>query len=248
MADSLTPEHRLLVFIGGQPQRNKKKEMLEKFKASTKLKNIFLYSLDPFKKYFIKQFPAYVQGDGTEVIGPETWEVLDKLASRKVSGSTAKAILFEYISRLTQSEAFLLKKIVLHKLNIGVAVGTVNLVWPNLIAERFVQKAEDYDSGQLVLPSYAGLKLDGIRADYKAGVFTTRSGHTLSGLDHIRDYIQSRGGGHWDGELLVPKLDASFDAVSGYLRSGKTAKPLARYVVFDNLSIASLKYFSQFKQ
>jgi len=240
---TLSPEHKLLRMIGAEPKRTKKIKMLKHFRKSTKIKNVIAYSIDPFKKYFIKKFPDNnkAKGQGVSVIDSSTWTLLDKLASRELTGIDAKEILFAHLRDLTSTEAELLCRIILHDLQIGVAAGTANTVWPGLIIERFVQKAEDYESDQLVLPSYAGLKLDGIRFDYKTKVFTSRSGHTISGLDHIREYIQAKGGGYWDGELIVPALAHDFDAASGYIRSGKTYKPLARAVVFDNLTIAKLK-------
>ena len=234
--DKLSPEHQLLILIGREAGRTQKLKMLNHYKNSKKLKNIFLYSLDPFKKYFIKEIPDTVKGQGEGIIDEFTWSVLDRLSARTVTGADAKLLLFGHMRDLTSTEAMLLQKIVLHKLDIGVAFKTANQIWSKLIVDRFVQKAEDYDTDQLVLPSYAGLKVDGTRADYKDGVFTARSGHAITGLQRIHKDIVAKGGGHWDGELTVPKFGRDFDRASGYLRSNIDDKVDARYVVFDNLS------------
>ena len=227
---SIEPEHQLLLLIASESKSSKKKAALMAYKGSSKLKNIFKYALDPFKKYYIKLMPGFSDA-GVEIIGPDTWRMLDDLASRRYTGADAKNRLFNHMGALKKSERILLKKIVKHKLSIGVAVKTVNQVWPGLISDKQVQKAEDWDPTKAIYPCYGSIKLDGIRADYHKGTFTTRSGHTVSNLGHIAEYLNSLGEfTKWDGELIVP--DRDFDTGSGIIRS-EGNKMAVHYAVFD---------------
>lgn len=228
--------------IGREPKSLQKIAMLKHFRRSKKLKNIFKYAVDPTIKYYIRKFPDDVVGTGSGVIRDETWEILDKLNNREVTGKAAKDLLFTHMTTMTSGECGLLRRIVEKKLRVGVAAAMVNEAWPGLIPVREIQKAEDYLSYRAAWPCYGSLKLDGIRSDYNSGLFLSRGGYAITGLGHIHDsIISSAGGGYWDGELWVPAMWPDFDAMSGYLRSKSSHKPLARYVVFDNLSMKDEK-------
>ena len=241
----IEPEHRLLLLIGNEPKTSLKKKALMKYKGSVKLKNIFRYTLDPFKKYYIKKIPHNVIGEGTRVINEVAWEVLDTLATRELTGEAAKRLLFTYMENLTKSECILMKKIVRHRLGIGVSIKTANEVWPNLILDNAVQKAEDWDPKRITYPCYGSIKLDGIRATYKNGVFTARSGHTIPGLEHIAKYIKTRGlFTQYDGELVIPDMD--FDAASGVIRSGND-KSQVHYAIFDMPGLPNISLSSRYQ-
>lgn len=244
--DRTSPEHRLIQALGRESGRNKKQEILMRFKKSSKLRNIFLYAFDPHRKYFIKKFPAGVRGEGLRVIDQSTWKLLDQMVARKITGGEAKTQLFRHIKFLLPSEGELLKQIVLKKVRVGVADGILNTVWPGLIPERFIMKAEDYETDLFVPGSYMSLKLDGLRADYKDGIFTSSGGYPITGLEHIAAALDAKNPyGYWDGELIVPELYHDFDLLSGYLRSGASAKPMARFVVFDTPLVAELPLSSR---
>jgi DNA ligase-1 len=241
----IEPEHQLLLLIGNEPKTSLKKKALKKYKGSRKLQNIFKYTLDPFRKYYIKKIPRGVVGKGSRVINEVAWEVLDTLATREITGEAAKLLLFTYMEDLTKSECILMKKIVRHKLGIGVSVKTVNDVWKNLILENPVQKAEDWDPTRITYPCYGSVKMDGIRATYKNGVFTARSGHTIPGLEHISRYLQSRGVfAQYDGELIIPGTD--FDTASGIIRSGKDKRQV-HYVIFDMPGLLKVSLSSRYQ-
>ncbi|RLD82423.1 MAG: hypothetical protein DRJ15_01595 [Bacteroidetes bacterium] len=241
----IEPEHRLLLLIGSEPRTSEKKKALIRYRGSVKLKNIFKYTLDPFKKYYIKIIPNHVKGEGDRVIRADTWKLLDRLSSRLITGKDAKTMLFAHMKAMTKSECILMKKIIKHRLGIGVSTKTVNSVWANLIMENPVQKAEEWDPKRITYPCLGSVKLDGIRATYKEGIFTARSGHTIPGLDHIAQYLQNSGHfAQYDGELVIPAVD--FDTASGIIRSGKD-KSMVHYAIFDMPSLRQVSLNSRYQ-
>jgi ATP-dependent DNA ligase len=240
----ITPEHQLILLIEKEPRASKKLEMLRHYRRSPLLRAIFDYANNPFRKFYIKKFPKGVIGSGTEKLGPDTWALLDKLTDRDLTGAKAKDCLFAYIRSLHPSEGLLLKRIVRKKLTVGVSTATINKVWPGLIPVRAVQKAEDWDPSRAVFPMFASAKLDGIRAEYKGGLFTARSGFPISGLDHLVEELKKVSDiGQWDGELHVPGLE--FDTASGIIR-GSGDKSSVLFTIFDVPGLKGLPFFTRY--
>lgn len=229
-------EVKLVYYLNNVSKRSQKEALLDKYKGSQKLKNIFVYALDPYRRYFVRQIPeTHIKG-GTKYINGETWQLLDRIASRQVTGNDARRLICEHMDELISPEALAFYEIVLRKLRVGVNVKTINKIWPGAIKERALQKARAFEAGKVTYPVLAGLKLDGIRAEYVNGGFISRNGRPLLGLDHLQ---KPCGLGHWDGELIVPSMMDDFDAMSGHIRSlGDT--PDVRYVIFDDITLRTL--------
>lgn len=197
------------------------------------LKNILRYTYSPYIRYHIRDIPFDVEGKGFDTISAKTFKLLNDIVIRRITGNNARLMLFNHMETLRPDEAKVLKLVVSKNLDIGANVKLINRAYGyELIKAHKVMLAHRFDKSYMSWPSLATIKIDGIRATYRKGIFYTRNGHKVVGLDHLRDMLEfSRSDWHLDGELYIPGV--RFDVMSGIIRSLKTAKPNVRYEVFD---------------
>ena len=149
--------------------RNFKIDFLTKHKDDKTLKQAVFLALDPFTQFFIRKIPEYetLTGRMDARIDLDTaMSMLNKLATREVTGHTGIQYLRDVLSCCSESDAQVIERIIEKDLKCGVSSSTVNKVWPKLIheypcmlASAFEQKLVD----KIQFPAYAQLKMDGMR-------------------------------------------------------------------------------------
>ena len=209
----------------------KKVSIIRKYRERLRL--VLYYTYSPYMMFHIRAIPEDVQGKGNRSLDMSTFTILYDMVQRKITGNNARLMLFNYMESLTSDDAEVLKLIVKKNLNIGANIKLINSAYDTeLIRVHKVMLATKFDLKHIQWPTLATIKIDGIRATYSKGIFYTRNGHKVSGLDHLVGSLEfSDSGWQLDGELYIP--DVPFDRASGIIRSLSTEKPNVHYAVFD---------------
>lgn len=199
--------------IANNPSRNYKQHILEVNQADETLKKIFEMALHPLKNYYIKKnIPKYKQGEIVYTI-QGALEMLSGLLDRTYTGKAAIEYLTMILSGLSPDDADVILRVVKKKLNCGVAVETVNAVWPGLVFKYPCMLCEPYEEKffkKITGPFYVQTKEDGGRfnAVVRNGTcqFFTRNGNNFLLDSKCEEYFINLSGGEnivFDGELLV---------------------------------------------
>lgn len=184
------------------------------------------YAYDPYKRYHVTR--GTVRGSGTDVLGLDPFILLDKLSMREISGNAAPYAVSQMCQRLTPVSAEMFKRILLKDLRIGLGAASINKAFPGLVPEHKVMLAKPLEWHRVKYPCVSTVKLDGVRAIYRAGVFYTRNGKILQGLETLAERLS--GAPVLDGELVCPGMD--FQTSSGSLRSFAET-PNAQFHIID---------------
>lgn len=192
----------------------------------------YLYACyNQYKQYYINP-PArwYEISPGTEVFSVDTWQLLNALANRALSGVAAKLAIVSTLEKLEPYSQELLLRIIGKDIKIGVQATTINKVFPGLIPMFAVQLAKLYEPGRMPFPCIGTYKIDGLRCIYENGQFYSRYGRPFVGLEHIAELFKKYKVYRVDGEIIVP--GKRFDDLSGEIRSFNKNMD-AKYMVFD---------------
>lgn len=185
---------------------------------------------DPFTMYNHTKVPI---GSGNKMFEVSTINLLEALANRDITGSTAENEIHKEVSQMTEKSALLFGMILNKDLRIGASIKTINKVFPGLIPSYEVMLAKLFDPKKIAFPCYGGPKIDGIRATYinTKKKFYTRSGHEIIGVSHLVDQLALSNAGHdLDGELFIPGM--SFQQSSGLIRNDSPT-PNAAFAMFE---------------
>ena len=184
------------------------------------------YAYDPYKRYHVAR--GTVRGSGTDILGADQFVLLDKLSTREISGNAAPYAVSRVCQKLTPVSAEMFKRILLKDLRIGLGAASINKAFPGLVPEHKVMLAKPLEWHRVKYPCISTVKLDGVRAIYRDGVFYTRNGKILHGLEALAGRLS--GAPVLDGELVCPGLD--FQTSSGSLRSFAET-PNAQFHIID---------------
>lgn len=205
--------------LASDNSRLAKEAILSKNKTNADLQRVVNLALNPFVNFYIRKIPAY-KANGKKKLSWAMDEIETNLATRKVTGNSAIALLKNVLENLNESDARVIEKIISKDLRCGVSEATANKIWPNHIPTYPVMLASGFDQklvDKIKFPAYCQLKLDGMRfnAIVRDGQveYRSRNGKELSipsklfsdalvGLAacYDADYV-------FDGELLVVGAD-----------------------------------------
>ena len=211
----------ILQELEANPSRNFKIELLTKHKDNELLKEVCRLANDPFTQFYQRKIPKYDPNTFLLSDNNLDWaiqELVEQLASRKITGNNAITHLEFILENVTANNAKVIERIIQKDLKCGVNTSTINKVWPNLIPEfpcmlcsPFEQKLVD----KIVFPAIVQKKEDGMRfnaivkfdRDLKGTVeFRSRNGKEITLLGNLeQEFIDLAYGKDlvFDGELLV---------------------------------------------
>lgn len=182
--------------IEATSSRTEKEKLLRSVINNKHVQFVFLYALNPYKTFYVQKVKAPSKGIkkvGASKAGDlvslgfahverssedrfdEFFSLLDKLASRDLSGNAARAALDDQLAGMTEQEQKWAIRIVTKKLRCGVSEETVEKLWPSMVPRFDVQLAETVEFTQasriedlrpvtpLQYPMWADAKLDGLR-------------------------------------------------------------------------------------
>lgn len=240
--------------LGSESSRNGKIAILKQHADNRLLKEICKLALDPQVNFYIKAIPVYKTfPDEPAQSLSSAIEALEVLMTRELTGNAARAHLGDTLSRLKEEDAEVIRRVIGHDLECGVAVATCNEVWgKDFIKEFPVMKASAFDAkvmAKMKYPALAQLKLDGARAVASNKAIFSGNGKAFDFCGVLESELKRLVPDGWyvDGELLV--VDESGKAVPRKVGNGILNKALkgtiteadakkVRFVVFDMIPIA----------
>jgi DNA ligase-1 len=231
-----------------------KEEILELNIKNKLLKRALVLACDANVPFYVNKFKMPKPGKGAG--GDAALEsflntIVDKLASRKVTGNAAKDLVDSLFSKMNESEQKWCQRILLKNLRCGVSDSTINKAWPGSIVGFAVQLAETLKSscvnGKITIldeveyPVHVDPKLDGLRciAVKRSGRVTmfTRNGTVLETLPRIAGVLE---GLEYDDFVLDGEaLGEDWNESASVVMSSKSKKDDSgmKYHVFDGMSL-----------
>ena len=110
---------------------NAKVEILKEYKDNELLKKVFYYTYNLYN-FYMKKVPK-VKEHFNEKSLEESFEVLDILRNRVVTGNEARALVQKTLSELSSEDADVFERILKKDLKIGMNKKLINRVWEDLI-------------------------------------------------------------------------------------------------------------------
>lgn len=177
---------------------------------------VLSYTYNPFITYGFRVLPSPTNGLRKAAFDDETWRLLDDLAARRLTGNNAKAAVAGELAGLHPLSAWLLSKIILKDLDIGIAETSINKTFKGLIPVAPYMRCALPDKALLgSWPWEQGVfsqsKADGMfvntNCEAQGVTFTSRAGRPLMGaaFDELAEichqYLQT--GTQTHGEMLV---------------------------------------------
>jgi DNA ligase-1 len=227
-----------------------KQALLEVNKGNDQLKDLLLYSLNPYYNFYVRKMPeklSYVKDSTFDANDRHKAFItlLDDLKGRYITGHKARDTI-QTVFRLFEEDYYTLYSKILLKEAIGVGAATVNKVWPDFIPEFKVMLApsELPQLPNLKYPLYVQPKLDGFRAIYHNGVFYSRTGKPMPNvqLDSYFSCLEGLKNVVLDGELYAHGV--LFQDLSKTLTNENKAISIQlKYNVYD--AIPALDWLAQ---
>lgn len=192
--------------IAATSSKNEKENRVREFVNDDDFKRVLGAAYNPFKTYGIRPVrPDGVMGDGGGTDFEErTWEILDALISRKLTGDAARSTVACEFGRLNRASADLLWRIIMKDLRAGFSESTINKAMKGLIP--------DFPYMRCSLPKDANLEswpwVDGVVSQEKADAMFANCDHEADG----RVAMRSRQGTEFPMEKF-PGIEADVRAV-----------------------------------
>lgn len=122
--------------IAATPSKNTKLELLKKYGADADFVKVLKYAYDPFITFGMQQIPEPQEELAlASQFDMDTVEILDDLASRKLTGNEAREVLSAELGMLSPESGELLRRIIRKNLRAGFSESSINKAIPGLIPE-----------------------------------------------------------------------------------------------------------------
>lgn len=194
-----------------------------------------------FNKYLtygIAQLPGPINL-GRTIQWPEISSVLDRLATRELSGNAAKHAVQEIMGSASPELVELTRRLIRRRPDCGVQAATVNACFPGTLPEFNIMLAHSAKHHDIKYPCIAHQKLDGVRVVVVVMldghvIYFTRTGHMFASLFHLNDEVKRLSSAFgrpmmFDGEVVGPS--STYDT-SGAAR-GDDLAPDLKIQLFD---------------
>lgn len=253
------PESLILVrtkeFIDRLSKTNKTGQKVEIIKEYEDLKDILVYTFDPFRKFFVTSsgLKKFSKKNIVPVRYEDLFVMLDDLASRELSGHVALASIIDFMSRIECGKEII--PLILDKnLKTRVDASLINRAFPELIPEfdvALAEKLEDYVHKMDFNKDrwLASRKLDGVRVicicrpEEEGGIkFLSRAGNEFTTLQKVRDVLKEcpQFLGHViDGEMCIIDENGkeNFKAILSAIMKKDVQVENPRFLVFDAIPV-----------
>jgi len=118
--------------IAATPGKNDKQALVVSGMSDELFERVCEYAYSPFKTYGLRQIPTKQVSDGRP-FNRVTWEILDELISRKLTGNAARDTVQAEIDMLDEQSADLFVRIIRKDLRAGFSESTINKACKGLI-------------------------------------------------------------------------------------------------------------------
>lgn len=215
--------YKIIEQIAQTASTNEKLAILKSHADNEVLKKCFEYAYNPRFNFWIR-YPHIPSTNGKNDIGPCTFEVLDRLISRKVTGDEARAEFQTLIESLTFPAATVACRILHHDLRCGASDTLASKVWPKLVPEypvmlcdkfnaktrKYLEKFENKCGFNVSLKEDGGRVL--ITVDHDGTVACrSRNGSELNVFGLFDADFSKYHGMVFDGELIIKNADGTPD-------------------------------------
>lgn len=215
---------RILDSLAETSKSNTKLDILAENRDSIELQLFFMYSLDKFKNYYIREatFPVVISTltESMSSIQEFVNDFLPTLYNRELTGNAAIDALARELEKFNQKDIEVIKRILFKDPKCGVSEKIVNKIWPELVKEIPYMRCSGPDAlKNLTYPAYAQKKSDGTYCNVIIGensvFFMTRNGSEFN-INSMADVILRK-------IELMPELKNT--VLMGELLSFKDFKP-----------------------
>jgi DNA ligase-1 len=125
----------LIEQVAATSSKNEKIALLEANRDNELLKRVLNYAYNPFKTYGIRKRPETIGSNVGHEFDEGTWELLDDLIERTLTGNAAIEAVQGEMTALSASSAELLWRIITKDMRAGFSESTCNKVWKGLIPD-----------------------------------------------------------------------------------------------------------------
>lgn len=159
--------------IAATASKNEKEALVKKGVVDADFCRVLEYAYNPFKTYGIRKMPIGKAHDGFRQFDAQTWQVLDDLIARKLTGQAAIDAVTAEIDQLDEESAELFRRVVRKDLRAGFSESTCNKAKKGLIP--------DFPYMRCCLPKDAKLA----DFDWKLGVISQEKADGMfANIDH----------------------------------------------------------------
>ncbi len=156
--------------IGNISGKNDKEAMLMAAAGDDVLRNVLEYAYNPFKRYGIRKRPETIGEHSINEFDAGTWELLDDLISRRLTGNAAIEAVRGEMTALNKDSAELLWRIIKKDMRAGFSDETCNKVWKGLLPtfpymRCSLPKKAKWDKWNFASGCYSQKKADGMFAN-----------------------------------------------------------------------------------
>ena len=252
--------YQMLRIIEDEPSKNAKIAFLEEFLEDSEFLRVIKAAYDPFITYGTVQIKLPLCGNGD--FKESTYTVLDRLASRELTGHNAQDAITKELSSLNGESQLLFKHILNKDLRGGFNTKSINKAMPGLIPEVLYMRCSlpkevkiknfDWQNGV-----FSQEKLDGMfaRINYNRGeiIVSTRKGKIFDPelfQELRRAFIEVAAPGYqYHGELQVVRNSKilnrkTSNGVLNHLLSGKGILADNEAVIFTFWDLVPLDFIS----
>jgi len=246
--------------IAGDPSKNNKVAMLKTALVDADFKRVIVAALDPLTTYGIAARPA-IDGNGEGTFDAGTWELVDHLAARRLTGNAAIEAVQAEMQSMTPESSQLFWNIISKDLHAGFGDSSVNKAVKGTIREFPYMRcclpkdakihtftwAEGVYSQEKADGTFANLDVQGTEVR-----ITTRQGNLYpngqfaSMIDAAIEFLPANSQSH--GELLVYQdgvcLERSIsNGIMTSIREGGVleAGQVIHYLAWDNIPLAMVQ-------
>lgn len=123
--------------IAQTKSKNDKVAMVKACIGASEFKRVLVAAIDPLVSYGVAKIPfsSKTPDEEGEVFGSVTWQIIEDLASRKLSGSAARNVILLELKMLTFKSGELFRRIIIKDLKADFGDSTVNKAAPGTIQE-----------------------------------------------------------------------------------------------------------------
>lgn len=205
---------RIINEIASTSSKNEKLAMVKNAARDAGFVRVIEYSYNPFKTYGIAALPKKTVGGGIRQFDETTWEILDDLISRSLTGALAYETVEAELNCLTEDSAELFKRIIRKDLRAGFSESTCNKAVKGLIPEFPYMRCSLPKDTDLETWPWAS----GVISQEKADGMFANCDHEASGLVAMR----SRQGTEFPmGKLPGIEADVRIRTIPGHQMHGE---------------------------
>lgn len=214
-------------------------------------KRLIMEAQSPYRVFGVKKYDkpvSYAERDAADV-QECVFNVLDDLATKKITGNAARAAVTTMLSCFTPTTAELLARVINKDLKAGFSSDTINKLYPDLVPSFGVMLAVKADAKfKYIFPVQAEYKMDGQRTiaihESAESVYFSRAGKPsdhLNGLfdDELQKIVSFLGEPIVvDGEAMGSNFTETINAKKS---TNQAAKDNLKLFAFDIMTLSDWK-------